>query len=111
MHLPGVLLRDLGGWRWRAWSAGRIDVERGYWWDGASGPAIDDPQAVMASLVHDIVCEPIEGPMGTLYAVQSYMGRHALYRRILRANGAALGRAWYSWAGLVAANWWLMLKD
>jgi len=31
----------------------RIVVKRGYAWDGASGPAIDTPTIMRASLVHD----------------------------------------------------------
>jgi hypothetical protein len=92
-----------------------IDVRPGYAWDGASGPAIDDPQAVTASLLHDIVCTPMilrhRGHVRTAYACPRYLDRHALYRDILRAQGASLFRAWYSWAGLVAANWVLMLRS
>ncbi len=107
LWLPGVALLDVVGDGWECDRRGWIDAQPGYWWDGASGPAIDDPQAVMASIVHDIVCTPVYCLGQRTHPLPSYMARHALYRRILRANGAALGRAWYSWAALVAANWWV----
>ena len=118
--LPGVRLEAAVCDHWRSTPATAdvpacIDVRRGYPWDGASGPAIDDPQAIVASLVHDIICTPMvlrhRGRTRTFYACPSYMDRHALYRDILRAQGAAWGRAWYSWAALVAANWVLMLRS
>jgi len=118
--LPGVRLLEAVCDHWSATpetadAPACIDVRRGYAWDGASGPAIDDPQAVTASLVHDIVCTPMvsrhHGHVRTAFACPRYLDRHALYRRILRAQGASLFRAWYSWVALVAANWVLMTRS
>ena len=32
---------------------GRLTIQRGYCWDGASGPTFDTPSTMRASLVHD----------------------------------------------------------
>jgi hypothetical protein len=38
-------------------SAGRVTVAPGYTWDGASGPTIDTPDTICASLGHDVMYE------------------------------------------------------
>lgn len=106
IHLPGVGLVNCTGWRW-ATAHGLIRVAVGFAWDGASGPAIDDPSAVLASLVHDIACTRIEGPDGATHPLPGYWARHALYARILGAQGEPFARCAWSWFGLVAANWYV----
>lgn len=117
VELPGVRLRTFHCPRWSTCAGDDIDppcilVSAGYPFE-PSGPTFDDPRAVAAALVHDVICTPVvitrHGSTLRTFPVASYLERHALYRRILRAQGASLFRAWYSWAGLIAANWAVML--
>jgi hypothetical protein len=41
-----------GGWV-HLTGDGRLTIQRGYCWDGASGPTLDTPSTMRASLVHD----------------------------------------------------------
>ena len=88
-----------------------IDLFPGFAWDGASGIAFDNPDAVIASLVHDVVCTRYRPDRCKL---AGYIKRHRLYTRILWRQGANAGRAYrillgircgYSFAALVAGNW------
>lgn len=110
VNLPGVRLLNCTGIKW-ACKPGEILVSQGYRWDGASGPAINDDAALMGSLVHDIICARIVTADGTTHPLPSYTGRHTLYARILRAQGAPVWRVGVDWIGLMAANWVLMLQD
>jgi hypothetical protein len=38
---------------------GRLTIERGYAWDGASGPTLDTRDSMRASLVHDVLYQMI----------------------------------------------------
>lgn len=87
---------------WRAAGGTRcILIDAGYQWDGASGPALDTSDAIVASLIHDIICTRVDGRC----CVPSYMQRHRIYRTIARVNGMPPWRAWGHWTGLVLANW------
>jgi len=117
VELPGVRLQTFRCPRWHSYAGDdtdppHIDVSAGYPFE-PSGPTFDDPRAVAAALVHDLVCTPVvivrHGRTRRTFPVRSYWERHALYRRILRAQGASLLRAWYSWTGLIVANWAVML--
>jgi hypothetical protein len=107
IHLPGVALVQYIGPGW-ATRHGEIRAQPGYGWDGASGPAIDDPAAVLASLVHDIVCTRI--PDGG-HPLPSYCARHWLYARIIRAQGEPVWRWGMDWVGLMVANWYVDLRQ
>lgn len=40
-------------------SNGVLYASKGFWWDGASGPTVDDSSNILSSLVHDILWELI----------------------------------------------------
>lgn len=116
IHLPGANLRQVQGDKWRVLDAEHIEIDAGFRWDGASGPALTTPANVMASLVHDIVCmkgvvsadledwQPWMGAPRRAYAVESYLQRHALYWRIGRRQGMGRWRAGMHFAGLMLGN-------
>lgn len=74
-------------------AAGRVTVQVGYVWDGASGPTIDTPDSVCAALGHDVMYELMA--LGLL-PVYVFKGPADLwfYER-LRADGMPALRAWY----------------
>ena len=106
LHLPGVRFLTSGSPGWHT-EPGLITLRPGWQWDGASGPAIDDPSALLAAACHDVACTRIEGPDGDTHPLPSYLGRHCLYARILRAQGEPLVRCLWSWVGLMVANWYV----
>lgn len=55
---PGKLLREPNGFITLS-STGTILVKAGYSWDGASGPAIDTKDFMVASLIHDALYQLI----------------------------------------------------
>jgi len=87
-------------------TSGVLAVHRGYAWDGPSGPTIDTPDWMDASLVHDIFYQLIRNrqlPLRKRRLADIEM------HRILIASGMPRVRAWYSyWAvrifGLPAAH-------
>lgn len=78
----------------------------GYAWDGASGPALDTKDFMVASLAHDALYQLIsEGvlPMKIRKACDDYM------LQICKINGMPAWRRWYvkaalSWFGWIAAS-------
>ena len=100
--LPGVDFHPVAGEHFHVWR-GRIDLFPGHAWNGASGPAIDTEDTILASLVHDIACTRIhpEGP----HILPNYLARHRLYRDIATVQGMTRIRAYTHFAVLVAANW------
>jgi len=98
---PGYTFRRAACDEWSA-AGSSITVYPGYVWDGSSGPVIQGPRTVVASLVHDIVCTTVgvDGPV-----LPGYFRRHALYRQICLAQGMAPARAWLHWWALVRWNW------
>lgn len=111
LHLPGVPLLTCVCDYWQT-EHGIIAIRKGWAFDGASGPAIDDPSALMAAAVHDVVCTRLEGPGNeATHPLPSYWARHALYARILRAQGEPGIRCAWSWLGLVAGNWVVELRQ
>lgn len=112
--LPGLPLQDCRGPAWRAYTArgpmpAVIEVYLGHVWDGASGPAVDDAEALLASLVHDIVVQALDGVR--VYAIAgrsrgrvcpSWRRRAWVYGAILRAQGESRTRCVYSVAAVAA---------
>jgi hypothetical protein len=106
LHLPGYCLLPCCGDGWHAHAKGLIYLAPGWQFDGASGPAIDDPAAIMASAPHDIVCAWVpDGRGGLVHPLRGYYRRHALYSRILEAQGEHCLRCAWSLAGLLCGNW------
>ena len=73
---------------------GALTIGEGYEWDFGSGPAIDTPDMVVASLVHDAGCDlTIEGAIPWEYRRE--FDRE--FRRVLKRYGTPLIRRWYCW--------------
>jgi hypothetical protein len=79
---------------------GMLTIQQGFIWDGATGPAFDDPAMLVASLAHDATC-----------ILSSHLGfrfRRAgdgFFRDVLLANGAPRFRAWYSYLAVTAYSY------
>jgi hypothetical protein len=78
-----------------------ICAERGWWFDGASGPAIDGVSNMLAALVHDKLYELIERGQIDL----SYWEADIIYYQICRAQGTHWLRAGYHYGGLTMFGW------
>lgn len=85
---------------------GHLRVDKGWEFDGASGPAIDGIGNMFAALVHDALY--LLKRMGaTLFSFHMADG---LYRDICRAQGEGRARSWMHWASLRAMGWLWRLK-
>jgi len=109
LHLPGVRLLPCVGDGWRT-EPGKIRLYRGYRFDGASGGAFNDAAALLGAAVHDPVCTRIETDAGWTHPLPSYLARHCLYCRIVRAQAGMLVRVCVDWVALMACNWMLDLR-
>lgn len=74
---------------------GLLTIQRGYAWDGASGPALNTPSFVRGSLVHDALYqllreELLDGPGVRATA-------DAILRDLCRLDGMHPLRAWWVW--------------
>lgn len=76
---------------------GYLAISKGYVWDFGSGPAINSPPVVVASLVHDALYDLM---------AQNLLPRSARsaadreFRKMLRQYGAWWLRSWYMWAAV-----------
>jgi hypothetical protein len=61
---------------------GRLVIQRGYAWDGASGPTFDDETSMRASLVHDALYQLIR--MGYLDTSARLIADAELYQRLIQ---------------------------
>lgn len=76
---------------------GMLRIAEGYTWDFGSGPAVDTPNMVVASLVHDAGCDlTTDGAMPFHYREEW----DAEFRRQLKAYGTSLPRRWWCWLGV-----------
>lgn len=76
---------------------GRLAVRTGTQWDFGSGPAVDTPAVVIASLAHDMICHL------TNYRLIPWQCRamgDRMYRVMLEQNGAGLVRRGVHWIGV-----------
>lgn len=74
-----------------------LRVEKGYCWDGASGPTIDTKSTIRGSLVHDALYQLMR--MGLLQ--QSYKPlADQTFRRLILEDGMGKFRAWYYYNGV-----------
>lgn len=75
----------------------RLIVEKGYAWDGPSGPTIDTPNFMRGSLVHDALYQLMrEGLLGPEWRKQADME----LRRICLEDGMSRLRAWWVYRGV-----------
>lgn len=74
-----------------------VSISSGYTWDGPSGPAIDTPTFMRASLVHDALYQLIRED----YLPRS-MRKHAdhIMRVIAEQDGMGAARRWWTWAAV-----------
>jgi len=79
-----------------------LRIDRGFQWDGASGPAIDTPNFMRASLIHDALYGL--GAKGLLPAGWRRAADRVLYL-ICREDGMSWFRAQYVWAAVRLGGW------
>ena len=83
---------------------GNLKIYAHYAWDGPSGPTIDRPQNMRASLFHDALCQLIrEGLLAKKY--RKYADQ--LFRKHLLEDG--MGKFW-AWGYYQAVRGWSKLK-
>jgi len=73
---------------------GVLTIRPGYAWDGPSGPAVDTPAFMRASLVHDALYELMR--MGLLDPDQRGLADEEM-RKICLEDGMWPVRAWWVW--------------
>ena len=91
INLPYIKLNKEGG----------LTVAQNYAWDGASGPTIDSPSSIRASLVHDALYQLLRMELLTQDHV---IIADKLFRKMLKEDGMSSFRAWYWYRGLRLAN-------
>lgn len=75
-------------------SNGNLVMKNGYAWDGPSGPALDTPSFMRASLVHDALYQLIRS--GKL-SMDHRNKADRILREISLQDGMSCARAWYSY--------------
>jgi hypothetical protein len=76
---------------------GDLIVCEGYVWDFGSGPAIDTPEMVAASLAHDALCDLTNsGHLPWHYRRKA----DTFFRKLLKAYGVPMYRRWYCYAAV-----------
>lgn len=90
--------RMAGGSCWTLSQSGILYLWQNYQWNGAN-VVPDNPQRLLASAIHDALCTARGSE------VVGYWQRHAIYRRVMLAQGANKAEAWGDWLGLVCWNW------
>lgn len=77
--------------------SGILSLQEGYAWDGPSGPAIDTPDWMRGSLVHDALYQFMRE---SLLPLSYRKPADQIMRRLLLADGMPAFRAWYSYVGV-----------
>lgn len=80
---------------------GNLTILKYYAWDGASGPTLDSPSAMRASLVHDALYQLMRL---NLITQDQLIPIDKLFHKILLKDGMGSLRAWYWYLGLRLAN-------
>ena len=89
---------------WLYGTSDRLIVDAHYAWDGPSGPTIDRPQNMRASLFHDALCQLIgEGLLDKKY--RRYADQ--LFRQHLLEDGM---KPWLAWFYYQAVRGWSRFK-
>ena len=73
---------------------GRLQINRGYAWDGPSGPTFDTKNFMRGSLVHDVLYQMMREeqlPQDCFHAANDEL------RRICLEDGMSRLRAWWVW--------------
>lgn len=87
---------------------GVLTIEPGYAWDGPSGPAIDTPDFMGASLVHDTLYQMIR--LGLLPHDWRAIADDIMHRLCLGAGMSRI-RAWWCWVGVRKGAWYAALPS
>jgi hypothetical protein len=77
---------------------GTLTVEKGYAWDGPSGPTFDTPSFMRGSLVHDALYQLMRENLISIYEYRLHADE--LLRRMCREDGMWMLRAWYVYMGV-----------
>lgn len=76
---------------------GTCTVLPGFQWDFGSGPAIDTPDVVLASLAHDALCRiHVRRNLNSKFRRKA----DAYFRKLLKELGMGWFRRWYFWAAV-----------
>ena len=76
------------------WASGLLLVERGYAWDGPSGPTVDTKTFMRGSLVHDALYQLMQLKLLDL-RWRPFVDQELF--RLCIEDGMTLIRAWYVW--------------
>lgn len=90
-------VEDIDTYFVRLKKTGKIDIRKGYAWDGPSGPTIDTKNFMRGSLVHDALYQLIR--LGLLSVSWRKFSDNELYQ-ICREDGMSVFRAWYVYRGV-----------
>lgn len=83
---------------------GKLEIEKGYPWDGNSGPCLDIKSSMKASCVHDVLCDYIN--LGWLpHSYQPMIDQE--YYSIAKKKGMW---DWTARARVLAVRWYMMGK-
>lgn len=75
---------------------GHLVINKGYCWDGASGPTWDDKTNMRASLIHDVFYQLMR--MGMLNQVYREVVDHIMYTILIEDGMAKFRAKYYYWA-------------
>lgn len=78
-------------------SDGILWAQAGTQWDFASGPAVDTPTVLLASLAHDMGCHLTDKGL-IPWSCREWFD--AYYRDLLGHYGVGWARRWYHWAAV-----------
>lgn len=85
---------------------GVLNISKDYAWDGPSGPTIDTPDFMRASLVHDALYQLMdEGYLSKEFRKQA----DDLFFKILREDKMPWFRAAYSWLAVRLFGWAVLI--
>lgn len=92
-----------GGWVVvRMEIGGRLLINKGYAWDGASGPTVDTLDTMRGSLVHDVLYQSVRDG----HLPENYLDTaDNIFHKILLEDGMSKFRAWYYFHGV--NNWYV----
>ena len=76
---------------------GNLIVYAGTEWDFGSGPAIDTPSVIIASLAHDMICH-LTNKRLIPWSCRAQGDR--MYREMLKQNGTCITRQWRHYIGV-----------
>lgn len=85
---------------------GDLTLRRRFRWDLGSGPAIDTPSMITASLYHDAICRLWNGGLVT-YKDRRKADKY--FRKLLIKFGAGRFRAWYCYLAVTLISYKLKI--